>query len=107
MKIATGKRMTQMRLALGFDYCYAFADDLRIGRDALSSYENGTRTMPWELMRTLKMRYGVSTDWLLHGDEASMPIDLMRRIRAVEQIDGWDQPKRGPRRNRKEIDALL
>ncbi len=45
-----------------------FAKKLNIAKSTLNGYETGERQLPVDKAKRIRSRFGVSLDWLLHGD---------------------------------------
>lgn len=97
MRSDAGKRLVLLRLALGFKTTSSFAEECCIKLDALSTYENGLRAIPWPLLRFLWKRYKISSDWILHGDESAMPAGVLKKAKEIAAMPDWDKPVRGPK----------
>lgn len=63
-----------------------FGDELVLGFSAVSSIELGKRLPGHEVLNRLKVKFGVSTDWILYGDKAeSVPQNVHPSVPLVEE----------------------
>lgn len=63
-----GRRLTAVRVELGFEYIRAFAVALGVEEDRYSSWEKGKNSFPPEFASLLTEKWGVSMDWLYSRD---------------------------------------
>jgi transcriptional regulator with XRE-family HTH domain len=80
--IATGKRLSHLRGALGLTQ-RQIAGELNITGPRWANYEVGTSRIPVDVALQLVKRWGVSLDWIYYGSEAIMPKELLRKIKAA------------------------
>jgi transcriptional regulator with XRE-family HTH domain len=81
------QRLRWVRLAEGFDNSTKFADRVGIGSTAYSNYENGVRLSLDAIIKITNRVPGLTTDYLILGNEAGMSLDLRRRIEAARMIE--------------------
>lgn len=65
-----GMRVAQLRIDRGLSQA-DIAKEFHIGQTTYSSYENGTRKIPLDLVNDLAYYYNVSPTYLFRGDEDS------------------------------------
>jgi len=107
-KTLLGKRLRDVRRALGDPIRDDFGKKFNLSRDAIALYERGEREPNTQVLLTYKTLYSVNLHWLLTGegemftDTAAVPanqravdVDVMARIAArVEKT--FEQLKRVP-----------
>lgn len=91
--VAAGLRLARVRVALGLKQ-EALAEKLGISRSRIANFEQGTRTPDPRVMSRLSELYGVTTDYIYHGDARMMPSWIMDGI-AMQPAER-PQADRGP-----------
>lgn len=82
-----GTRLQKLRLALQLSQEYV-AQQLHIGRAAVSQIEQGKRKVTSEELAMFSRIYGVSADELLVGRKAELPSQVFtRRFNELDEID--------------------
>lgn len=77
---AIGKRLVAVREARG--YLQGFLVQLLgTSQQRWSNYENGNRVLPHDLLFQFCRVTGATTDFILFGDLAAMPMDLLQAMR--------------------------
>jgi hypothetical protein len=59
------------------------ADFAGCGATAWQNYQSGLRQLPFENAANLRLRFGVTLDWIYIGDASRNPPDLQRKIDAA------------------------
>ena len=96
-KSPESQRLRWVRLAEGFTDSGGsarFAAKVKIGRTAYSQYENGVRLSLDAIIKVTNRVPGLTTDYLILGNEEGMSLDLRRRIEAArmtEEAEGLRQ----------------
>jgi transcriptional regulator with XRE-family HTH domain len=76
------KRVRLLREALFHEHCSAFGRRLGISVQRINNFENG---YPLSLEVANRIRApcpGLTLDWLYHGDERALPMDMVQRLRS-------------------------
>jgi transcriptional regulator with XRE-family HTH domain len=81
MSVQIGNRLRQLRLAKGFEKIRHWADELGVNEDRYDKWEKGKATVPPDVVHNLKVRFGVTSDWLYFGDESGLPQALYSELR--------------------------
>ena len=76
-------RVRLLRLAMGYADTAPFARYLGITRSRLANVEGG-HPLGIDLATRMVQMTDVSRDWLYDGKVAGMPVELLRKIQAVE-----------------------
>lgn len=79
--IAIGKRLRAARLAAGFETARQFAQAIGVEEKTYSTYERGTRGIPFAVLRLAALRLQVTSDYLLWGDVSGLPVRMYERLR--------------------------
>lgn len=82
---AIAYRLRMLRLALGHENQNAFAAFVGMAPTSWNNYEKGERRISLDEARKLLRVLGISLDWIYQGIEASLPSDLVRRMRELER----------------------
>lgn len=87
LKSGFARRLKLLRKALGFRFAPAFAERAGINVDTYFKYEQGYRLPEagrpeWQMIRNAS---GATVDWLLYGDENSLPTSLRITLSEYEQ----------------------
>lgn len=69
---AVGSRIKQLREKEGLPQ-KAFAEQLQLGRTAISNYEQGRQIPDTMVLMQIARRFGTTLDWILSGQEQSIP----------------------------------
>ena len=91
-----GLRLRLTRLALGYNSSKDFGKELGVSFGALSNYELDRREIPRCLLGGLKRQFGVTTDWILFGDDRQLSDHLRASISEVLDKPNWHVSHRGP-----------
>lgn len=75
------QRLRLLRMAVFHENTTAFAARLGIGVARLSNIENGFTLSLDVANRIRAVTPGITLDWLYHGDERALPLDLVQRLR--------------------------
>ena len=79
-KKAAAKRLVQTQEALELTNA-AISEKIGIAANRWSQYRTGDRTMPHNVLVSLKEQFGVTSDWILAGDPSGLPQRIYARIR--------------------------
>lgn len=80
---SVGERLRRLRVAAGYSSQVEYAEALQISPQRYNHWERGRRLPDlWAIGRIISMT-GATADWIFFGNQASMPIDLMRRVQAA------------------------
>lgn len=79
-KKATAKRLIQTQEALELTNA-AISEKVGIASNRWSQYRTGDRTIPHNVLVSLKEQFGVTSDWILAGDPSGLPQRIYARIR--------------------------
>lgn len=63
-----GRRLREVRDALGVAERDAFAADLRISKSAVAHYERGERTPDADVLALYRQRFSVNINWIVTGE---------------------------------------
>ena len=74
-----GKRITAVREMLGMNKT-AFAAFLDVTQPAISQYEDGKRRPDLDVGIRIRLRTGVTLDWIYEGDRGGLPIRLANSL---------------------------
>ena len=73
---------------------------------AWQSYQSGVRDFPHEYAAKLKLRFGITLDWIYTGDASHNPADLQKKIdealRSPVAIKRGPKGSKGPKRASRE-----
>lgn len=83
MSEAVGQRLSALRRAMEFDTIRAFAKALDVNEDRYDKWEKGKALIPPEVVLSLKVKFGVTADWLYFGEESSLPRRLHQDLEKV------------------------
>lgn len=72
-------RIVALREALGYSPS-GFAKFLGISPSQLSNYEHAIRMPSLPVARTIRLRTGVTLDWLYDGERGGLPLTLLERL---------------------------
>lgn len=90
------QRVRWVRLAEGFEKSEIFAKRVGIGITAYSQYENGVRLSRDAAVKIANRVPGLTTDYLLRGNEQGMPPELRQRIEAAKEKEEAEQAGEDP-----------
>jgi transcriptional regulator with XRE-family HTH domain len=76
---AVGRRIVALRERAKLQQ-QVLAKQLHMAKSTLNGYESGERPLTVESLRRLRLRFGVTTDWLLFGDMRVTGSDLMLEL---------------------------
>ena len=79
---AVGRRLSHLRHALGQTQ-RQLAASLNITGPRWANYEVSTSRIPVDIALRLVEKWEVSLDWIYYGNEAMMPKQLLKAIKAV------------------------
>lgn len=78
-----GRRFKLTRIALGYknrsDLARLFVskpDEIKSLADRIRQWEDGKALVPPYFLRQLRMRHGITHDWIFEGDPSRLPHDL-------------------------------
>ncbi len=80
--VAVGRRLSHLRHALGQTQ-RQLAANLNITGPRWANYEVGTSRIPVDVALRLVEKWEVSLDWIYYGNEAMMPEQLLKAIKAA------------------------
>lgn len=80
-----GLRLAQLRLEHGYSQA-DIAKEFHIGQTTYSSYENGTRKIPLDLVNNLAYFYNVSLTYLFRGNEDSEEDTAKQKKRLLQHF---------------------
>ncbi len=80
--VAVGRRLSHLRRALGLTQ-RQLAARLNITGPRWANYEVGTSRIPVDIALRLVEKWEVSLDWIYYGNEAMMPEQLLKAIKAA------------------------
>ena len=78
---AIGMRLKALRYALGFKQAKAFCGSIGVLDTAWNNGERGRRIIPLEVASKIYLRCGASLDWIYHGVEHALPVNLAEKLR--------------------------
>ena len=81
---AVARRLECARNALTFDTWTAFAEAVGISPQKLNNYTSARDRLPLEVAFRFRQKFGLSLDWIYTGDMSNLPLNLARRIDAIE-----------------------
>lgn len=84
MKEGFGKRLRLARKAAGYRTAKDFADKLEIDQNLYSPYESRSYIPKPATLWKFKQYLGITTDYLLFGDESALQVDIYKKIKVVE-----------------------
>jgi DNA-binding XRE family transcriptional regulator len=73
-------RLKALRIALGYKHQNAFASELGIEKNTYNPFENGKRTLTFEVACRIRRRFGIHVDWLFFGDMGQVSNDILLKI---------------------------
>lgn len=79
-----GARLRQAREALGWNI-RRLAQLTDISEDSLSNWERGVAGVPPWYVSKLKEKFGITHDWIYHGDRRSLPFEIAIKLEAEEE----------------------
>ena len=85
-------RLRILRVAIFNENSRRFAARLRVSPARLSNMENG---YPLSIDVANKIRFavpGMTLDWLFHGEERALPMEIVMRLRAEAAKEEYRQP---------------
>ena len=74
------KRIAILRLAMGYTNQNAFAQTSGLSASELNHFESSRRALNINAANKLRMRWGVTLDWLYHGDMSGLSVDLAKLL---------------------------
>jgi transcriptional regulator with XRE-family HTH domain len=77
------QRLRLLRAAVFGENSSAFARRLNISVARMSNFENGYPLSIEVANRIRAAVPGVTLDWLFHGDERALPVDMLNRLRSA------------------------
>jgi hypothetical protein len=86
-------RLRVLRIALFNENSSAFARRLKVGVNRINNMENG---FPLSIDIANKIRLaapGITLDWLYHGVETAVPMEMLMRLRAEAERPEHQQPR--------------
>lgn len=81
LREAVGRRLKQLRLALGFEKLRHFADHIGVTEEVYIKWEKGKALIPATEVEELKRRFGITADWLYFGDESGLGRTVEEKLR--------------------------
>ncbi|MGE0579350.1 MAG: helix-turn-helix domain-containing protein [Reyranella sp.] len=80
-----GKRLKNLREALGFTSQVAFAKELGIKRNTYNPFETGERELTFETACLIRKKFKLAIDWLFWGDDEELPYHIKVKLEARRQ----------------------
>ena len=74
-----GRRITALREALNLNKT-AFGALIGTSQPAVSQYESGARRPELDVAQRIRMRTGVTLDWIYEGDRSGLPLRLATEL---------------------------
>jgi transcriptional regulator with XRE-family HTH domain len=74
-----GRRISALRTSMGLNKT-AFAEMIGTSQPAVSQYENGVRRPELDVALRIRMRTGVTLDWIYEGDRSGLPLRLASQL---------------------------
>lgn len=72
---AIGRRITVLRNAMKLNMT-AFAETIGTTQSAVSQYESGKRRIDLDVALRIRLKTGVTLDWIYEGDRSGLPLRL-------------------------------
>lgn len=72
-------RLIALREALGYSQS-GFAKFIDISPSQMNNYEKPIRKPSDPILSKIKLRTGATRDWILEGDRAGLPFDLLKKL---------------------------
>ena len=85
LKVEAGKRLRQIRVALGYASIRRFAENTGVTEDNLSNWERGISLVPAYYVQKLKELFGVTHDFIYGSDAASLKHELAMKVLTVDK----------------------
>ncbi len=76
-----GGRLRVVRTAAGFATARAFAKELGVEENTLTSWERGLRLIEPEDLDGVRRLTGVTSDYIYYGDSAGLPPVMIERLK--------------------------
>lgn len=80
-----GKRLKNLREALGMSTQVAFAEELGIEKNTYNPYETGKRELTFETACLIRKKFKIPIDWLFWGDDEELPYHIKVKLEARRQ----------------------
>lgn len=80
-----GKRLKNLREALGFKTQVAFAEEIGIERNTYNPFEKGSRELTFETACLIRKKFKIPIDWLFWGEDDELPYHIKVKIEARRQ----------------------
>ena len=84
---AVAGRLRELRLALGFTNQSEFARQSDIPIGDWNHFEKNRRQLPLSAARKLRLRWGVTLDWLYEGDDGCLPWTVKEKLLDLKRLD--------------------
>jgi|GEM_PF-1358726 len=88
---AISARVEALRVWAGFDNQREFARESGISQTDLNHYETGRRRISLNAANQLRRRWGITLDWIFHGDLRGL--DQQMRIELPNLVRDKGQPR--------------
>jgi transcriptional regulator with XRE-family HTH domain len=89
MQMGFAKRVKLARLAAGFATQGALGDAIGMKHSSVSNWERGLQWTPPPDLYRLARTLGVTTDWLISGDDDFLTVETRRRLKSMaDSLDG-------------------
>ena len=88
---AISARIEALRLWAGFENQREFARESGISQTDLNHYETGRRRISLNAANQLRKRWGISLDWIFHGDLRGL--DQQMRLELPSLVRDKDEPR--------------
>lgn len=81
-----GRRLAELRLALGYTQQNEFADALNVEKNTYNPWESGSRPLPFESACTIRQKWSVPLDYLFYGAfPERLPGDIIEKLERVRR----------------------
>lgn len=80
-----GKRLKNLREALGIKTQVAFAGELGIEKNTYNPFEKGTRELTFETACLIRAKFKIPIDWLFWGEDDELPYHIKVKLEAKRQ----------------------
>lgn len=84
------RRLVALREALGYSQS-GFAKLVGISPSQMNNYEKPIRAPSRPVAQQMRLKTGVTLDWIYEGDRAGLPLSLLEKL---PDLSGQVQPKR-------------
>lgn len=80
-----GKRLENLRDALGFKTQVAFAAEIGVERNTYNGFKQGKRELTFETACLIRKKFKIPIDWLFWGDDDELPYHIKVKLEAKRQ----------------------